>query len=535
MSAILRLANAGRRTPLAVAALAVLSACFYQPNVSQSATDTASTAVSSDTSGVTFTSGVTVPGTTIPTTGTTSTATTDVVTTTGTTLTGAETTTGITGVCGDGALEGAEECDDANEIAADGCESDCRATRISDVVAGTTTTCVVLEGGYVKCWGDNSRGRLGYGHTDSIGDDEPASAAGIVDVGGKVLKLALASAHTCVLLEGGSVRCWGYGKEGRLGTGNIPVAACLDGQQNFQCDLDPACCIGDDEHPGAIAPVDVGGPVDDIVVGDSHTCVLLTEGTVRCWGDNYLGELGLGFPATIGDDEVPSTTEPVNLGDQAIRLFGGSLDTCAVLKAGAVRCWGGNQGRHLGVPETQPVGDDELPSSLPPMVLGGPLIALALGDETTCSWLQGNRMQCWGQSGTLGNETIDIYAFDDLPPPDIDLGGVVAGIGAGGKRTCAQLNDGTVRCWGYAFGGSLGYGDTQTIGDEPGEMPPPPVDLGGTPVQLAIGRNHACVLLADNRLKCWGYNGDGELGYGHTDPIGDDPGEMPPPDVQLFE
>ncbi|MDC0666121.1 hypothetical protein [Nannocystis radixulma] len=530
MSAILRPVFAGRRTPHAFAALAVLSACFYQPTVSQGATDATSTVAVTDTSGLTGPSGATSPGTTLPTTGTTSAATTDVVT-----ITGPETTTGVSGVCGDGAVEGVEECDDANEIAADGCESDCRTTRILDVAAGTDTTCVVLEGGYLKCWGNNGRGRLGYGHTETIGDDEPASAAGILDVGGKVLKVAPGLVHTCVLLEGGSVRCWGYGKDGRLGTGSFPLAACLDGQQNIQCELDPACCIGDDEHPGAIPPVDVGGPVDDIVVGEEHTCVLLTDGKVRCWGDNYLGELGLGFPATIGDDEVPSTADPVSLGDQAIRLFGGSLDTCAVLQAGAVRCWGGNQGWHLGVPETQPVGDDELPSSLPPMPLGGPLIALTLADETTCAWLQGNRVQCWGKSGTLGIGSTDIYAFDDLPPPDIDVGGEVAAIGAGDSRACVHLNDGTVRCWGYGFGGSLGYGDIQGVGDEPGEMPPPPVDLGGTPVRLSIGRVHACALLADNRLKCWGYNSDGQLGYGHTNDVGDEPGEMPPPDVPLFE
>jgi alpha-tubulin suppressor-like RCC1 family protein len=92
-----------------------------------------------------------------------------------------------------------------------------------------------------------------------------------------------------------------------------------------------------------------------------------------------------------------------------------------------------------------------------------------------------------------------------------------------------------VRCWGASFNGQLGYGNTESLGDEPGEMPTSEVELGGSVVQLTAGGTHSCALLEDSVVRCWGDFQFGVLGFppegGY---IGDHEGEMPPPEAPLF-
>lgn len=157
------------------------------------------------------------------------------------------------------------------------------------LAAGGAHTCARLQSGAVRCWGDNADGQLGYGHTRSIGDDETPAAAGDVALGGAAIQLAAGLRHTCALLEGGALRCWGDGSSGQLG-------------------LDPTLRIGDDEHPLEVAIVDVGDAgVDAIFTGAlaEHTCAQLGDGQLRCWGRNDRGQLGLGFVSPSDPVEGP--------------------------------------------------------------------------------------------------------------------------------------------------------------------------------------------------------------------------------------
>ena len=441
-------------------------------------------------------------------------------------------TTGMTAECGDGVAERLEECDDGNLEGDDGCENDCTRTEISEVFAGHENTCVLLEGGHIKCWGVNGRGDLGYGHTEHIGDDETPSEVGTVELGGAVSKLAHGFAHSCALLEDATVRCWGQGKYGRLGLGNTAGDTCLNEQQQYRCDEDPVCCVGDNEVPADVNVVDVGGEVIDIAAGAYHTCVVLADGKLRCWGRNYLGQLGLVGETIIGDDEVPADAPTVDVGGVATRVVAGSVHTCVQLNTGDVRCWGYNSYGQLGlgIPDNV-VGDDEVPASLPPVDIGGDVLDLTAYGETTCARLVGNTVRCWGYllPEHLGKQP------GDMPPPDVNLGGEAADLSVGGRHVCFLLEDGTAGCWGTTYYGTLGYENDEDIGDEPGEMPPPSIELDGNLLQISTSMNHTCALHEDNRIKCWGYNYQGALGYGHTEAIGDKPGDMPPPDVQLFD
>ncbi|HSP81198.1 MAG TPA: RTX toxin, partial [Myxococcaceae bacterium] len=178
--------------------------------------------------------------------------------------------------------------------------------------------------------------------TRSLGDDEPPSLAGDVSVGGRVLQLAAGDWHTCALLDTGAVRCWGLNSSGQLGLGHTLT-------------------IGNDELPSSSESVPVGGHVLQVSAGRHHTCALLSTGSLECWGDNGHGQLGLGHR-----DELHSPPErPVDLGGAAVlHVTTGASFTCALLDTGAVRCWGLNASGQLGQGHTEDLGDDELPSTV---------------------------------------------------------------------------------------------------------------------------------------------------------------------------
>ena len=161
----------------------------------------------------------------------------------------------------------------------------------------------MLDDATVRCWGFGGNGRLGYGNTTEVGDDEAPGSVGPVDVGvGRtVTQITAGDFHTCALLDDATVRCWGWGGNGRLGYGNTTN-------------------VGDDEVPGSVGPVDVGvgRTAVQIAAGDSHTCALLDEATVRCWGNGSFGQLGYGNTDSIGDDEAPGSVGPVDVGEATV-------------------------------------------------------------------------------------------------------------------------------------------------------------------------------------------------------------------------
>ena len=119
---------------------------------------------------------------------------------------------------------------------------------------------------------------------------------------------------------------------------------------------------------------------------------------------------------------------------------------------------------------------------------------------------------------------------DSLPTVDIGTGHTAKVVRAGSEQTCVVRDDDRVACWGSSLLGELGNGSQNGTGDAPGEMGDalPTIDLGSgrTIVEFAEGEDHLCALLDDDSLKCWGWNGFGQLGLGDTNNRGDNPGEM---------
>ncbi len=280
---------------------------------------------------------------------------------------------------------------------------------VRQLAAGAESTCARLVDGRVKCWGNGQFATLGYGNTNNVGDDETPAQVGSVQVGAPVLQLVAGNGHYCALLSDRSVKCWGQDAFGVLGYGR--------GRND----------IGDNETPAAVGAVELGRPVQQLVAGAFHNCALFFDGTVKCWGANSSGELGYGTVSdAIGDDETPAAVGSVAIGAPVKQLAAGFDHTCALLFDGGVKCWGVNFSGQLGYGNTRTIGDDETPAAVGLVDVGGKVAQIAAGPSRTCALLRTGEVKCWGFnfSGQLGygnkrtigdDETPASVGFVDLP------------------------------------------------------------------------------------------------------------------------
>ena len=431
--------------------------------------------------------------------------------------------------CGDGFVQaGVEECDDADTDDLDRCHDDCSWHRVTQLGVGPNHTCALFDSGNVKCWGNGHHGRTGHGDEIDIGDDEPASAAGFLDLGAPAVQLVIGIAHVCVIHDDGALRCFGRNLEGQLGYGNIAN-------------------IGDDELPSAVGPVPVGGNVAHVHSGSGafHTCAWLDSGSARCWGPAANGKLGLpGLLEDLGDDEPASTGGPLDIGGtvSAFALDGDGTTagghSCALLDDGTVRCWGNGSQGALGYGNAATLGDDETPASAGAVPVGALVTQLTTGWFHTCARTDSGGVRCWGRgnNGALGYGNTLSVGVSNTPADvgDVDIGGVAVDIAAGAAHTCALLDDQSVRCWGGGAQGALGYGNTASIGDDELPFTAGPVDVGAPVVDIEAGFQSTCVITDTGAVRCWGQPGDGRLGYGNLAMIGDDETPAEVGDVPLL-
>ena len=390
---------------------------------------------------------------------------------------------------------------------------------------GGDHSCAVADPIRVRCWGFGGDGRLGYGNLETIGDDETPGAVGPVDLGLGRAVTALSSGgfHNCaVLAVDASVLCWGSGGIGQLGYASTES-------------------IGDDEFAGAGGSVDLGTgrTARAITAGEAHSCAILDLGEVRCWGHGNAGRLGYVDTADVGDNETPGSLGPVDLGPgrTAVAVSAGSGHTCAILDDGSVRCWGAGGSGQLGYASTSPVGDNESPGSVGPVDLGAgrSARAIAAGGAHTCALLDDASVRCWGSGflGQLGYGNRQNVGDNEPPgsvdPVDLGPGRTAKAIVAADEHTCALLDDDTVRCWGFTGWGRLGYGRLEfgglkIVGDNesPGSVGPVELGAGRTATAIAAGGRNTCARLDDGNVRCWGYGGSGELGLCSLEDIGDD-------------
>ena len=409
--------------------------------------------------------------------------------------------------CGDGVtnISAGETCDDAGDSTR--CTSLCEVR--SSIMGSGFTMCALGGQGQLKCWGYNFRGQLGQGHTMSVGwaAKQMGDYLPPIDLGqDKTAKsVAVGGYHVCAIMQDDSLKCWGA---------EFVLGLEISGDN-----------LGDEpgEMGDQLATVDLGSGLHPVFIaaGSAHTCAILNDGAVKCWGDNYYGQLGYGDKNPRGNaansmgDNLPTVELGTNRSALALSLYGST--SCALLDNFKLKCWGDNSYGQLGIGDVENRGDDpgEMGDNLPVVDLGqdASVISVSVGQQHVCAILDSGDAKCWGASlyghspGTMG---------DGLPRIKFAPGESALSLSAGRNHTCAIVSGGTVKCWGSAerealgiLNPSLGF-PTQTEYELLG------VDLGqgAVAVKLAAGSHSTCALLSSGSVKCWGYNSDGQLGQG---------------------
>lgn len=303
------------------------------------------------------------------------------------------------------------------------------------VAATFNNSCAVKSDATLSCWGYNSSGQLGSGNLNSYSVPNPV--AGLTGV----TAVATGRNETCAIHGGGNLSCWG--------------------------------------NTSVLLPVAVAGysGVQAVAVGAMHKCFVTSTGNVRCLGNNSAGQLG--------DGSTTNSTTPVLVyaaGNAAslsnvVALAAGYAHTCALIADGSVLCWGAVTATNSAVP--MPVVSNAVTiaagegapcvvladgtvqcwagtGTLPQTVAGvNGVTSLAVGSQHACAVLVDARVKCWG-TGLMGNGNVS----ETQPTPQFVAGLTGATtLAAGFQHTCVLRNNRSMVCWGANGAGQLGTGD----------------------------------------------------------------------------
>ncbi len=450
---------------------------------------------------------------------------------------------------------------------------------VKKVVAGRDHSCAILGNDRVKCWGSlggllGSEGGTPYGQSPTtIGDNIP-----FVDIGTSasapivVKDIKINAGSTCVRTADDLMKCWGKNASGEAGP------------------LSFGTYVGDD-------PLEMGDNLPYFNLGSGRkllslgaknfseqetNCFVLDNNQVSCLGD-FVGHLGSdGFTAIFNKGDEPDELESMDFINWGTGVLVKSVtnyyrQTCSVTTTGELRCYGLDQnGAFGGASSSEIMGrglgstPSELGDNLDPLQFGigkgirqvsyhdgwpGPDGCVILEDNETrcwgnpahnvnnpinwgvglhalkisgrCALLSNLRVKCFGvsadgQNGQGNTLTISDAEIANTPVIDFGIDMDVIDIASNHKTNCALFSNGKVKCWGDDWAGALGYPANDEIGNDPGEMQNiPDIDFGGTGlVKKIYGQDSVadggkfCAIMSDDALKCWGYNTNGFLGYG---------------------
>jgi alpha-tubulin suppressor-like RCC1 family protein len=381
-------------------------------------------------------------------------------------------------VCTDGV-------DNDGDTAIDCADTDCAqdlacqtgVTRLGN--GGTFHNCITNSSGEVKCWGRNNCAQLGYFAPDHATTQRSLNPTVIANTLADTPKMVRGgSFHSCALLNNGGVQCWGRNLEGQLGNGTT-TSAC------------------------SIVPVNVSGMSTGthLSAGGAFSCVVTNTGGVSCWGQNNFGQLG--------DNSQTNRSSPVSvqgLGGTAVEVAVGIQHACARLTNGTVKCWGRNHVGQIGNNSTA-----ELFKTAQTVGGGlGSVAQISVGAEFSCARRASGTAFCWGANyaGQLGIGTTD--GSDHATP--VQVPGIVDAteIGSGHFHSCIKRATQGLRCWGKNTVGQLGNGSTAAAVATPTVLN----ILDAT--QFGMGQHYTCTRRTDGTLTCWGENVFGQIGDGTT-------------------
>ena len=468
-----------------------------------------------------------------------------------------------------------------NEMGEDLPFADIGSDNIVDIGLGNAFSCALTDASKVKCWGENKAGKLGLGleqvaPSDTIGDSvaELGDALAYVNIGTNLAieELSVGYDHACVLLDNNRIKCWGSNLFGQLGYGDIISRG------------DTPATIGDNLPFVDLGTDSNGQPweVKQVFAGDVTSCALFTNEMIKCWGDGQYAKSGLDDVKAIGNEpnEMGNNLPFVDLGTNLTvkSMYFNNRHSCAVLSNGDVKCWGDNSSGQLGI-ETPEVSLGDGGATLTAFLCNSTLVdalieIMPINNVGTCTdnglevlrgfdqngngFLDNDETTFFGlyfcdtteltaiaqvtdlavgsaqcpvaggiavEAGLDTNGAFDNEMGDILASLDITNSDDIEQMNLAEKTSCALFTDNSLNCWGN--GRLIGLDQVDDWGDNFGETPSnlPDIDTGtALTVEKIVGKGtFNCVLMSDNEIRCFGYSNHGALGdaSNHRQYIGD--------------
>lgn len=352
---------------------------------------------------------------------------------------------------------------------------------------------------------------------------------------------------TCVLLASGPLKCTGGNYYGQLGDGttidssalvqvlgmdasdmsSTAVSVSVGGNHTCALMLNGAVkCwgmngyyqMGDGTYFDRYEPIVVTG-IDGLSRAttavtlssrSNHSCAAMADGTVKCWGYNDSGQLGDGSSANRTTPVLVQGIDGMSLASTAMSISTGGSQTCAVMGDGTVMCWGRNLGGQLGDGTTTERHYPAVVSGIDGQSPSTTATSVSTDSQGTCAVMADGSVKCWG---SFGSPTPVVVSGMDGSSPSSSA--IV--ISFGGNQTCALMADGQIRCFGQNYYGNLGDGTTTDSYETP-------VMVSGitgssastTAVNVSTGGDYSCAVLADGSARCWGYGESGNFGNNET-------------------
>ncbi len=359
---------------------------------------------------------------------------------------------------------------------------------VVEVGGGAEFTCARKANGETYCWGKNNQRQTGSAAASVNPVLVPTLVTNKADnsallATSAVSYVSIDNLHGCALVADGTARCWGRNQEGQLGNGAKDVAA------------NPLVVV-----PGLAFQTAIEG-------GGEHSCALGADGTAKCWGLNDDGQIG---DNSSGTDRVNPTTVSGLVNAKQLAL--GEAHTCALLADGTVRCWGKNANGQIGNGIAN--ATDLLVPTAPTGSSVVDVVQIAVGARHTCALRANGKVWCWGDN-TQGQAKASGSGNQATPfeVPGIDGAKSIA---AGGEHSCAIIGNGETWCWGRNNWGQLGNNNTAAQTTPQRVLINPTTPLAPA-IKVVAGGLHTCAVTAvDNRVYCWGDNSAGEIGRGNT-------------------
>jgi alpha-tubulin suppressor-like RCC1 family protein len=298
------------------------------------------------------------------------------------------------------------------------------------VSAGGFTTCAIRTDGTLWCWGRNLSGQVGIG-VNGANVESPAVVG--TDLW---MQVSVGEVHTCGIKRDGTLWCWGAEQSGALGNGGNSA-----------------------NRP---SPVQIGTDRwSYISAGYLSTCGIKDDGSLWCWGGDAGGKLGNGS-ATTADQTTPSRVAEYGPWVKVATAESGGHSTCAIKTNGSMWCWGNDAIGQLGN-GTLDTADKDSPV---PVSSYRRFTDVDVGEGSPCALAVDGSMWCWGSdwAGQMGNGTAS--AADNNVPGKVNGGMAWTAVATGKSHSCGIDTNGTLWCWGRDNYGQLGNGSVLTA-DQP--------------------------------------------------------------------